>query len=83
MIHAAGVISVGQECLMRKDYFTHCDTHSLQRWVDVRIEGIVHRLRRIFQLADAQNCSTDLAARRLAIQVLNGNDQADVGVVAA
>ena len=81
VINAAGVISVGQECLLRKNYFAYCDTHSLQRWVDVRIQGIAHRLQKIFDIARKQNCSTDLAARKLAIQVLNG--QQDVGIVAA
>ena len=72
VINAAGVISVGQECLLRNNYFAYCDTHSLQRWVDVRIQGIAHRLQKIFDIAQAQGCNTDLAARKLAIEVLDG-----------
>ncbi|MEM7099208.1 MAG: Glu/Leu/Phe/Val dehydrogenase dimerization domain-containing protein [Pseudomonadota bacterium] len=83
VINAAGVISVGQECLMRNNYFQQADTLSLQRWAESRIQGIAYRLTRIFDMASAKGCSTDTAAKRLALSVLAQGDAQRGETVAA
>ena len=70
VINAAGVISVAQECLMRQGYFNQCDAQSVQRWVDVRIEGIATRLQNIVGSAQRDGVSTEQAAVRHATNIL-------------
>jgi leucine dehydrogenase len=69
VINAGGVISVAHEYLLHQGSFAGQE-HDAELWVGQRIDAIAHRLINILQTAEAEGVSTDVVARRKAMQIV-------------
>ena len=62
--------------LMEQGRFDDDAGHRVESWVGDRIEGIPRRLMNILQSAQAEGCSTDVVARRKAMEIVRGQNPA-------